>query len=157
MTTAMKGRRLTDLDLLPGGSSHRERPCMPEFQAPLHPLVMQGFTTLFQQEVALGGDGKMTVRSVMKYLVNKLRLNSESEAPSQCSYGVEHQISWGYLKHVMHGGFLLGMGYTKIGGRIILKLCFGEGHGVDNDGSLKQRNGKVANEDLKNWPWPFQV
>ncbi|KAK8561527.1 hypothetical protein V6N12_048593 [Hibiscus sabdariffa] len=46
----MKGRRLTDLDLLPGGSSHRERPCMPEFRAPLHPLVMQGFTTLFQQQ-----------------------------------------------------------------------------------------------------------
>ncbi|MBA0616297.1 hypothetical protein Godav_016355 [Gossypium davidsonii] len=32
-----------------------------------------------------------------------------------------------------------------------------EGHGVGNGGSLKQGNGKVADEDLKNWPWPFQV
>ncbi|KAE8702375.1 Detected protein of unknown function [Hibiscus syriacus] len=148
------GGRLTGLDLFPGGGSHRERPHMPEFRAPIHPLVMQGsptslflqqqeegsssntfrligaagsssssvpsgsyFTRLFQLQPGIDvarpssnvriidsprrphsgiwakepflpqipksylriKDGKMTVRSVMKYLVNKLSLDSESE------------------------------------------------------------------------------
>ncbi|MBA0781931.1 hypothetical protein Gotri_002812, partial [Gossypium trilobum] len=144
--TATRGG-LTELDLLPGGTSHQGRPHMPEFRPPLHPLVMQGFTTsLFLQQqgtssmfsracrpiaaatapsplVPLGSyfarpfqvqpridvagpstdfkiidpprrphsgiwfilqasenqDGKMTVGSIMKYLVNKLKLDSESE------------------------------------------------------------------------------
>ncbi|KAG4152738.1 hypothetical protein ERO13_D04G140300v2 [Gossypium hirsutum] len=52
--TATRGG-LTELDLLPGGTSHQERPHMPEFRPPLHPLVMQGFTTsLFLQQQGTG-------------------------------------------------------------------------------------------------------
>ncbi|GMI79814.1 hypothetical protein HRI_001650700 [Hibiscus trionum] len=160
--TAARGRGLTELDLLPGGVSHRERPCMPEFRPPIHPLVMQSFGPplfLQQQQQREGSssmlfshgdisrafrpiapfqlqhgidvaapssdvriidpprrphsgiwfmlqasenqpkepflpqipkcylrikDGKMTVRSVMKYLVNKLSLDNESEVEIRC-------------------------------------------------------------------------
>ncbi|XP_039047745.1 uncharacterized protein LOC120188362 isoform X2 [Hibiscus syriacus] len=162
------GRGLTGFNLLPRGGSHRESPHMPEFRAPIHPLVMQGFaTSLFLQQQEEGSssntfkpiaaaasssslvpsgsyftgpfrlqpgidvagpnsdvriidpprrphsgiwfmlqasenqakepflpqipkcylrikDGKMTVRSVMKYLVNKLNLDSESEVEIRC-------------------------------------------------------------------------
>ncbi|KAL4346337.1 hypothetical protein GQ457_17G005660 [Hibiscus cannabinus] len=169
--TAKRGRGLTEPDLFPGCVSHRERPHMLEFRAPIHPVVIQGFAApfflqqqqqqegsssmlfphgdisrafrpiaaaasssslgsyfarpfQFQQGIDVAGpssdvriidpprrphsgiwfmlqasenqakepflpqipksylrikDGKMTVRSVMKYLVNKLSLDNESE------------------------------------------------------------------------------
>ncbi|OMO62171.1 hypothetical protein CCACVL1_22993 [Corchorus capsularis] len=39
---------------------------------------------------------------------------------------------------------------------VLRYYAFVEGHGVGN-GQSNQRNGKVSDEDLKNWPWPFQV
>ncbi|XVF84274.1 hypothetical protein PTKIN_Ptkin17bG0020000 [Pterospermum kingtungense] len=42
---------------------------------------------------------------------------------------------------------VLGLGF------VLRYYAFVEGHGVGNG----QRNGKVQDDDLKNWPWPFQV
>ncbi|XP_021291326.1 uncharacterized protein LOC110421918 [Herrania umbratica] len=39
---------------------------------------------------------------------------------------------------------------------VLRYYAFVEGHGVGS-GQSSQRNGKVQDEDLKNWPWPFQV
>ncbi|XP_022760976.1 uncharacterized protein LOC111307227 [Durio zibethinus] len=40
---------------------------------------------------------------------------------------------------------------------VLRYYAFVEGHGVGNGQSSNQRNGKVQDEDLKNWRWPFQV
>ncbi|XVF37556.1 hypothetical protein REPUB_Repub20aG0018900 [Reevesia pubescens] len=40
---------------------------------------------------------------------------------------------------------------------VLRYYTFVEGHGVGNGQSSNQRSGKVQDEDLKNWPWPFQV
>ncbi|XP_039062296.1 uncharacterized protein LOC120206767 [Hibiscus syriacus] len=40
---------------------------------------------------------------------------------------------------------------------VLRYYAFVEGHVVGNGGSLKQRNGRVGDEGLKNWPGPFQV
>ena len=40
---------------------------------------------------------------------------------------------------------------------VLRYYAFVEGDGIGNGQSSNQRNGKVQDEDLKNWPWPFQV
>ncbi|XWS13121.1 hypothetical protein CRYUN_Cryun36dG0010500 [Craigia yunnanensis] len=40
---------------------------------------------------------------------------------------------------------------------VLRYYAFVEGHGIGNGQSSNQRNGKVQDDDLKNWPWPFQV
>ena len=53
---------------------------------------------------------------------------------------------------------VFGLEWVVLGLAFVLRYyAFVEGDGIGNGQSSNQRNGKVQDEDLKNWPWPFQV